>query len=241
MSEPSLDGLTLREIHRDLYRNIVSLRQTQDLFDDLSEEPDDQNAAMALELSVKSACFRSAQPIIDRPFEEATYLAAIAFPFDHWSSSRFSRGHYGVWYGSDTLETTIHETVYHWRNGLLADAGWSDIQGVVVERRVHLVQCQAALIDLTGRRDNWPGLIDAGHDFCQQLGDRIHRTGHPGVWTPSARCDGENAAIFTAKVLSRPRHHCYLSYRIERGEVAVYRDRSVKRPLLKIAKALAAH
>ena len=139
-----LDGLTLKEIRQDLFRNIISTRQSQDLFDDLSDDPDDWHTAIHLEMAFKPPHYESNQPIIDRPFEEAAYLEAIQFPFDHLGESRFSKGTFGVWYGSEQLETTIHETVYHWKEGCLKDAGCDSLDNVSVERRVHLVHCVGA-------------------------------------------------------------------------------------------------
>lgn len=228
-----LEGLSLKSIHQDLFRNIVSLRETQDLYDDLSEDPEDWQAAIELEATHKPFSYTSHQPVIDRPFEEAAFLDAIQFPFDNLGESRFSRGHFGVWYGSEAMETTIHETVYHWRNDLLADAGFQDIEGVAIERRVHLVRCHAALIDLSGMHETWAELVSDNYAPCQALGAQIHQQGHPGLWTRSARSDGNNAAVFTPRVLSNPRIHCYLTYRIEHGGVTVYR--APEEPLLRLA------
>jgi hypothetical protein len=224
MAIGSLDGLALVEVNEDLYRNIVSLRVSQDLFDDLSDDPADWQAAIELEAVCKPPQYESRQPVIDRPFEDAEFISAVRFPFDNWSQSRFSRGQFGVWYGSPKLEATIFETVYHWRNGLLADTGLEDYESISIERRVHLVHCRGALINLFPKAAAWPELRADDYAPCQSLGERIHREGHPGLWTLSARCDGVNAAVFTPRILSDPRTHCYLTYRIESGVVTVWRD-----------------
>lgn len=232
MTPVSLNGLSLLELDRNLFRNVVSLRRSQDLFDDLSDDPADWEAAIALELDSKPDGHRSPQPIIDRPFEEAAFVAAVEFPFDNWSHSRFSRGRYGVWYGSESLETTVHETIHHWRYGFLADAGLADQEGATIERRVYRVHCRGALINLVSKQSEWPELCADDHDFCQALGERIHHEGHPGIWTPSARCAGINAALFTPRLLSAPRNYCYLTYRIEQGSVTVRRN--LKRVLMTV-------
>lgn len=223
MAFGDLEGLTLKDLRQDLYRNVVSLRQSMDLFDDLSGEPEDWQAAINMELAFKPPYYESAQPIINRPFEEAAFFDAIQFPFNHLGESRFSRGVFGVWYGSEDLETTIYETVYHWRHSFLADAGYQDIEGVAVERRVHLVHCDAALINLHPVIGEWPELRGDSYAPCQMLGERLHHQGHPGLWTISARSCGSNAAVFTPQVLSNPRIHCYLTYQLEGGRVSVYR------------------
>ena len=205
-------GLRLADTHIDLYRNIVSLRVTENLFDDLSEHHEDWQTAIDLELQTQPYSYNSSTPIIDRPFEEAVWNEAIGFPFREWFRSRYSDGSFGVWYGSDMLETTIYETVYHWRNSLLADAGFNE-PGIKIERRVHLVRCDAALVDLRALVDQYPMLVDGlDYTLTQQIGGRLHREGHPGLVTVSARCTGNVYGILNPVVLSNPRPNCYLTY-----------------------------
>ncbi len=59
----------------------------------------------------------------DRPFEDAPWFDAIRWPFTNWRVSRFSDGSFGAWYGCDSVEATVYETVCHWCHGLLTDAG----------------------------------------------------------------------------------------------------------------------
>ena len=120
---------------------------------------------------------RSLTPLIDRPFEDAEWFNAIAWPFKNWQASRFSDGTYGVWYGSDSVETTVYESVYHWYKGLLCDAGF-DRQEVIAERKVYWVACGAALLDLRAASNEYPDLLHpSDYSFCQSVGARIHREG----------------------------------------------------------------
>ena len=216
-------SLRLADTHDDLYRNIVSLRVTENLFDDLSDAPADWQTAIELELQTKPATYISSHPVIHRPFEEAAWNEAIGFPFRAWSRSRYSDGSYGVWYGADTMETTLYETVYHWRNSLLADAGFNE-PGIKIERRVHLVRCDAALIDLRSLVARHPKIVDpADYALTQQIGGRLHREGHPGLVTLSARCTGDVCAIMNPAVLSNPRPYCYLTYTTTESGVDVER------------------
>lgn len=221
------NGLTVKDFHEDIHRNIVSLRVSEDLFDDLSDNPDAWKAAIDLEIATKPHTYTSHQPVIARPFEEADYNEAIEYPFSHWSSSRYSNGSYGVWYGADTLETSIYETVHHWRSNLLMDANWQDVEGVEIDRKVYLVRCDAALLDFREKIRTHSALIDAAsYHLTHQVGARIHHDGHPGLVSRSARCEGDICAVFNQRVLSNPRHHCYLSYRIEGSGIAVERQPS---------------
>lgn len=102
--------LTLADVHQDAVRNIVSLRQSQDLFDDLTDDPTEWLLAQKVEDEIKPPPYRSRTPIIDRPFEDAQWFNAITWPFKNWQASRFSDGFFGVWYGSESVETTVFES-----------------------------------------------------------------------------------------------------------------------------------
>ena len=218
---------TLAETHHDLIRNIVSLRVSQHLFDDLSDSPSDWDTAIALELKTKPPPFASNTPVINRPFEEALWNNAIGYPFKNWMRSRFSDGSFGVWYGSDSLETTIHETVHHWCSGFLADAGFVR-PGIRVERAIYSVRCDAALVDLRPAIAGFPDLLDpADYSLTQQVGARLHREGHPGLVSQSARCAGDTYAILNALVLNDPGRVCNLTYKTTEDGVEVERQPGV--------------
>jgi len=218
--------LSLLDFREDVFRNIVSLRVSENLFDDLSDDPIDWRTAQAVEAAAMPPAYRSATPAIDRPFEEAEFINAIGYPFaqPNWSRTRFSDGSFGVWYGSRAAETTVYETAYHWVNGLLADAGLVR-DGMSIERKVYLVRCDAALVDLRAAFSRHPSLR-SGHDYvaCQAIGRRLNVEGHPGLITGSVRhADGENLAILRPVVLSSPRMQFYLTYRLTAGTVYVER------------------
>lgn len=224
MSGEVLEHCGLADTHADLMRNIVSLRVSQDLFDDLSDHPADWDAAIALELATKPPLFSSAQPVLYRPFEEACWNDAIHYPFRHWMRSRYSDGSFGVWYGADSIETTVHETVHHWRSGFLQDAGFTR-PGIRAERKLYRVRCDAALVDLRPAVAHVPALVDpADYSLTQQIGARLHREGHPGLVSRSARCDGDIHGVLNPAVLSDPRQVCFLTYSTTDGGVVVERE-----------------
>lgn len=220
--------LQLADVHQDVARNIVSLRQSQDLFDDLTDDPSEWLLAQKLEDAVKPPPYRSRTPIIDRPFEDAEWFNAIIWPFKNWQSSRFSDGTFGVWYGSESIETTVYESAFHWYRGLLSDVGY-DREAVIAERTVYSVACGAALLDFRKATDEHPDLLHSfDYAFCQSVGARIHREGHPGLLTQSVRRPvGENIAIFNPAVLSNPRHNCQLTYRLEGERIVVEKQLGV--------------
>jgi hypothetical protein len=204
-------------------RNIVSLRVSQNLFDDLSADPAEQRLALQVEDAVKPLNYQSATPIIHRPFEEAEWFNAIGYPFKQWSTSRYSDGSFGVWYGADSLEATVFETAYHWYTGLLADAEDFSKENVAVERKVYNVECSALLLDLKPQAAAFPTLLHkTDYTFTQQVGARIQREGHPGLLTTSVRYPkGTVSVIFNPAVLSSPKVNCVLTYQLKTDHIAV--------------------
>ena len=230
------DQLTLADVRRDVCRNIVSLRSAQNLFDDLTDEPADWLLAQKVEGEVKPPLYRSGVPIIDRPFEDAVWFNAIAWPFKRRQASRFSDGSYGVWYGSESVETTVYESAFHWYRSVVSDAGF-EVHEVIAERVVYAVACSAALLDIRQATDAYPDLLHpSDYTFCHSVGARIHREGHPGLLTRSVRRPaGENICIFNPAVLSKPRSHCQLTYRLGDGQIVVEKQPGSTWLTLKVA------
>lgn len=223
MLDTLFSKLSLADTHDDLYRNIVSLRIAENLFDDLSDTPQDWQAAIDLELESKPAAFASPTPVIHRPFEEAIWNEAIGYPFRNWMRSRYSDGTFGIWYGADSVETTVYETVHHWRYGLLEDAGFLE-PGIRIERKIYRVRCDAALVDLRNAVKKFAALIDPrDYTFTHQVGSRLHHEGHPGLVSRSARCTGDTYGVLNPDVLSGPQHNCYLTYITTPKGIAVER------------------
>lgn len=218
-------GLALIDVHDDLARNIAGFIESQHVFDDLSDSKDDWHMAEQVELEMKLPGFDSLLPIIHRPFERALVDNAIAYPFSSWGKSRYSDGSHGVWYGADSIKTSIYESAHHWYAGLLSDAGFNKA-GVISERRVFWVRCDAALINLKEKVLAFPELLNRDdYRYCQGVGARIHHEGHPGLITRSARyLRGDTIAILNSKVLSSPRHAAYFSYTLQDDCIDVRED-----------------
>lgn len=229
------EGL-IREIvdfDADLVRNIKGIRVSQSLFDDLSADAADQAVAIAAEGAERMT---SDAPLLTRPFD---YGAVVTYPFvpQNWHGTRWSDGvSYGVWYGSLEIETTVYESVYHWHRFVMdafADAGKS----IVGERRVFHVRCKAILIDL--RRAAEPRLADRrDYAYTQGLGRHLHERAQNGLLAPSARTEGDNAALFDPRCLSDPRDACFLTYRMAPAEDRVLVERAPGETWLEIRPSL---
>jgi hypothetical protein len=202
----------------DLARNIMGIRVSQDLFDDLAESAADRAVAVAAESATR---IPSPAPLITRPFD---YGTVITYPFApyNWQATRYSDGlSYGVWYGALELETTVHETVHHWQR-FVRDS-FPDVEREIVgERRVFQVRCEAILIDL--RSANEPRLVERNdYSFTQSLGRYLWQRAQSGLLAPSARGPGTTAAILRPEVLSAVRDLCFLTYKMEGDTVIVER------------------
>lgn len=215
--------IALLDVNQLLLRNIVSLTEPEENpFDDLSDNQADWSLAQSAASSVNPMGYSSFQPEIYRAFEEAEWFNAVLWPFRNWQASRFSNGSFGVWYGSDAVETTVYETAYHWLRGFLADAGLEN-ESVVSRRQLITVSCRAGILDFRPAVKSYPQLLHKNdYSFTQSVGSRIHREGHPGLVTFSVRHPGGlNFALLNPAVLNEPQHHSYLTYRIQNGVIRV--------------------
>ncbi len=194
----------------DLVRNIKGIRVSQDLFDDLSPDPVDWVVAIRAE---GEASISTPAAVVTRPFD---YGTVITWSFDpsHWVATRFSDGRrFGAWYGSTELETTVHETVYHWHRFLM-DSFPTEDRVITSDRRVCDVRADATLVDLRGREVDTPALVSrSSYVFTQQVGALVHGRGDAGLIVRSARCEGTNVAMFDRAALSDVRERCFLTYR----------------------------
>jgi len=207
MARPSLFDKT-RDFDGDAYRNIVSLRESEDLFSDLSGGDEQLSAiAAAAEMRVKSGIPTG---LVQRGFH---YTTSITYPFEHepYLRTRYGNGSFGVWCGALAVDTTIRETAFHM---VKEEAGIEGNHGPIIrERAVYLVCCRALLIDLSGKGKTFPDLVAEDYGLTQQIGERLHQEGHPGLLAPSARHEGgTNLVALTPTVLSNPRSFCYLTY-----------------------------
>ena len=215
------------------YRNITSLRDSEDLFDDLADGDEDASAIAAeAEMRVKDYLILRPPEIIHRSFHYTRSIIDYPFKNEPYLFTRFGDGTYGVWYGSLEMKTTVFETGFHMIKAELAVEGLDEV--VVRERAVYRVRCRAILIDLRGKQKSFAKLLADDYGFTQQIGRRMNKEGHPGILVPSARIKGTNLVIFNPDVLSDPRLHCYLTYFFDPLTRNIRVERSVGRTWLKV-------
>ncbi|MHB8108718.1 MAG: RES family NAD+ phosphorylase [Syntrophorhabdaceae bacterium] len=206
------------------YRNIPTIIPSEDLLDDLSENPAVRAHGESLVSQLREDSDYSS--IIDRPFR---YGRLVDQNICRGMTTRFSDGaRFGVWYGSLSLITTIYETAYHWRKRLLDDAGILETyeDPVISDRRIFKLRVAGILIDLRGKETKFPDLVSPGdYRFCQQVGDYLHQASQKGLLVRSARdIGGTNIAAFSPDILFDPRHQLYASYMSDKGRLRISLD-----------------
>jgi len=220
------------DFHDDLIRNIPGIRQSQNLFDDLSRDSTDWDIAIAAESAER---IPTAAALISRPFD---YGTVISYSFDsaHWQATRYSDGStYGVWYGSLDVATTVYETAWHWYR-FVTDSYPAEDREIVTERRIFEVRCDALLIDLRDKHAAYPDLVNrTSYSFTQQIGRYVHGQGLNGLLAPSARCQGVNAAILKQERLSNVRDKAFLTYRLNTVRDTFVAERTPGRKWIKLA------
>lgn len=192
-----------------VFRNITSLRRSEDLFDDLVADAAGREAALAADLRMRPG----ATGIVERGL---AYSQAIAWPFasDHTVASRYGDGSVRVWYGALEEETALAETCWHQLQQLRA------IEGVAAPvtryRAVYRVQARGLFLELRGKETTRPELLDEDYAATQAIGKHAAAQGLAGLLYPAARWTGGSClAAFRADPLSDPTLLYYLTYRID--------------------------
>jgi hypothetical protein len=217
---------------RDVLRNIPGIRESQNLFDDLSSDPSDWQIAIAAEDAERTP---TPAALISRPFDYGTVIS-YSFGSAHWQVTRFSDClAYGVWYGSLDVETTVYETAWHWYRFVLDSYAGEDRE-ITTDRRVFDVRCDALLVDMRGKEASHPDLVSrTSYAFTHEVGRYVHQQGLNGLLARSARCDGTNAAIFNLERLSNVRDRAFLTYRLDVARDTFTAERTRGRKWMKLA------
>jgi len=190
-----------RKYSGDIKRNIVMITQVKQAFRKICDDDEDVMIIETLSSHARdSLAFESNK-------NDFIYTAAIGYPFNTmpFMQTRFSDGTYPVWYGSETLQTSVCETVHHVLRFLHAETGVMQEEKIVKMRSVFDVFCDAIFIDLTGKSRLFPAINADDYAPCNQIGSQIRESGLPGLIYSSLRDEGGvNFGVFNPSVLSRP-------------------------------------
>ena len=153
------------------YRNIYTIKISQALFDDLSDEKDIP-FLQAWENQTSGIDHHESQ--IHRIFQYGKNDSTLTvFEKINWRYSRFGDGKsYGVWYGALEEKTSIAETLY-WSYQFCKPDLQKSLKPIIVDRRMFKADLSSnQLIDLRPLTSDYPQLIDPiDYSLCQMLGE----------------------------------------------------------------------
>lgn len=197
------------KLYDNVKRNITYISKDAEAFSTLIDNTYD--------LTIIHGAIQHARNHISRQQAESDfyYTTAIEYPFKTrpFMQTRYSDGCYPVWYGSMTIETTLHETIYHVSQYLTAIDGITEESIIIRKRSLYDVFCDTLLINLVNKTTDYPDLISNDYRYTQTIGQYINKNGYSGIFSRSARDpQGENVNIFKQHVLSSPTHLGFLRY-----------------------------
>lgn len=187
---------------------------TINLFDRVADA-DDFEALYALE-SLTNERLRDELGQIERvPNDERLFgpgSGPIMAAFTHLNvqGSRFSAGHFGVFYAARERATAVAETRHHHAR-FLSDTGQPAMH---LPMRLYHVAVDARLFDLRPVGSVSPAVYDpADYSAAQALGQRLKAADASGVVYRSVRREGGHCVgLFKPRAASRCLHAAYLLY-----------------------------
>jgi len=140
--------------------------------------------------------------------------SAVMAPFTHISPdrpTRFSAGHYGVYYCGDRYEVALFETIHHHERFMRAT---SQAPGWTSEFRELVGRLDARLHDLRTDPGAWAAELDPARYLAgQALGGALREAGSDGIVYPSVRYpSGDCAGVFWPDVVAIPVQGRHLAY-----------------------------
>jgi hypothetical protein len=138
-----------------------------------------------------------------------------AFTHPNPEGSRFSPGHYGVYYAARARDTAVAETVFHRERFLARTAE----PACTLQMRCYLADVSGTLHDIRG---GWPELHDPdSYAASQRAAVTLRDAGSDGIAYDSVRhAGGECVAAFHPDVLSPARQGEHLYYHWDGARIA---------------------
>jgi hypothetical protein len=134
-----------------------------------------------------------------------------AFTHLNPDGSRFTAGHYGVYYAASDLDTAINETKHHRTDFMLATSE----PPMELDMRVYTARLNGELHDIRGQQAKFKAVYHpTNYSAAQAFADELREAGSDGIaYTSVRRPNGECFAVFRPRLLSncrQERHLCYV-------------------------------
>ena len=183
------------------------------LFDRVSN-PEDLEAVIAIESMTNDRLRNevgelSLVPEKERQSGPGTTPIMAAFTHLNPEGSRFSDGHYGVYYAANDIDTALAETRYH-RERFLKRTNESPVE---VDMRSYLSEIKAELHDIRGQQKKMADVYADEYGASQTMARELREQGSNGIVYDSVRhTGGECVAIFRANIpqpTTQGSHYCF--------------------------------
>ena len=141
-------------------------------------------------------------------------------------STRFSDGHYGIYYASHSLETAVKETVFHRQRFMR----YTHEQAGDLDMRVYIGSIQKPLVDVRASKYQYLHEPDLGlYPVAQAFGAEIRAAQHWGIIYNSVRHPGgQNIAALRPPAVSVPVQGPQLLYRWDGEQICAVFQRDEK-------------
>jgi hypothetical protein len=153
-----------------------------------------------------------------------------AFTHLNPEGSRFSDGHYGVYYAADTRETAVAEVSYH--RALFLSR--TQEPAIDIDLRLIAAELDAELHDLRPLRETLPALYDpVSYAAGQALGRRLREAGSWGVVYDSVRHPGGTCVgIFRPRGLSHAKQSSHIALHWDGQRITHWYEKRPPKPVL---------
>lgn len=168
-----------------VWRNIYIIQQSQNLFDDLVSPGKESilhsldNATSAIDHSV-SGKYRVFQ------YGDASDTIACFDP-KYYAESRFSKGNFGVFYGSMDEKTSVAEIMAMHQRRFETNMA-AAAEPVIIDRKMFICRLAGSrCTDIRPLIGAYPEIIADDHDFCHSIGDLAKTSSLDFLLTQSVR------------------------------------------------------
>jgi RES domain-containing protein len=202
----------LRSYTGRVYRNFATIIESQELTDDLTEDPANREILKGFFYSSEEKRLKSPVERVLEKSEDQIVQEEIDCRFQpsKWRVSRYSDGTWGVLYAAESEETALREALFHMMKFYREELRSGPLH---VQRRVLSLQAKSEqAVDLTREeglnREALVSLDESGYPYCQGLAREAMDSNAQLLRAPSARHKGGHCTpIFDQAAVARDEGH----------------------------------
>lgn len=204
--------MRLRSYSGRVYRNFATSIESQDVMDDLCEDPAKREIFKGLFYTPSEKPLKSPVERVLEKSEDQISQEEIDKRFNpaHWYASRYSDGTWAALYAAESEETALQEALFHMMEFYREELASGPIS---VQRRILSLQIQSdRAVDLTLEESLNAALLTSsdksGYPYCQGLARQALDSAAQLLRAPSARhTDGYCTPIFDKAAIAKDEGH----------------------------------